>query len=114
MALIHYHTMPKLAIWPGITGSVYHSDQATIGHIDIEDKVELPTHAHPHEQWSHVIEGIFEFNIDGEIFVLEKGMSMYIPPNVPHSGKARTACRIIDCFVPAREDWKTLPFAGIE
>ena len=57
-----------------------------------------------------MIEGVFEFVLGDEKIVLEAGASVYIPPHLPHSGKAITACKIIDCFVPPRDDWKSLPF----
>ncbi|HRG22446.1 MAG TPA: cupin domain-containing protein [Saprospiraceae bacterium] len=110
MPLIDYKNLPHQRIWPGITGSIFHSEKATIGHIHIEEGILLPTHQHPHEQWSHVIEGVFEFVLGDEKIVLEAGASVYIPPHLPHSGKAITACKIIDCFVPPRDDWKSLPF----
>ncbi len=101
--------MPKVQIWEGIIGSVYHSEQATMGHLYIEAGVSLPSHQHPHEQWSHLIFGRFEFVIGEETIVLEAGQSVYIAPNVPHSGRCLEACKFIDCFVPVREDWKNLP-----
>ena len=110
MPLINYPEMPRQRIWEGITGAIFHSDHATIGHIFIEEGTQLPVHDHPQEQWSHVIEGIFEFNLNGELIILSEGMSVHIPSHLPHSGKALTACKIIDCFVPPREDWKSLPY----
>lgn len=109
MPKIDYLQMPLQQIWPGITGAIYHSEKATIGHIYIENGIQLPTHHHVHEQWSHVIEGRFEFTLGDEVVVVNPGESVYIPSNLPHSGRALTACKIIDCFVPPREDWKDLP-----
>jgi quercetin dioxygenase-like cupin family protein len=110
MPKIDYLQMPRQRIWPGITGAIYHSEQSTIGHIYIDGGTELPTHHHRHEQWSHVIEGSFEFTLGEEVVVVNAGESVYIPSNLPHSGKALTPCKIIDCFVPPREDWKDLPW----
>ncbi len=108
--LVDYTKNRRQKIWEGITGAVHHSEHMTIGHITIEDGVELPTHQHVNEQWSNVIEGVFEFKIGNEIHILTSGMSVYIPPNMPHSGKALSMCKIIDCFHPPREDWKLLPY----
>lgn len=110
MPLINYNKLPKQKIWDGIIGAIYHSDVATMAHVTIEEGVVLPEHHHHHEQWSHVIEGTFEFNLDGEVFTLTSGMSLQIPSHVPHSGRAITKCKIIDCFVPVREEWKGLPY----
>ncbi len=108
--LLDYTKLPKQKIWDGIVGAIHHSDNMTIGHIEIEAGVSLPTHNHIHEQWSNVIEGKFEFTIGEETLILEPGMSVYIASNIPHSGKAITKCKIIDCFNPPREDWKNLPY----
>jgi quercetin dioxygenase-like cupin family protein len=108
--LVDYTKIRKQKIWDGIVGAIHHSDHMTIGHIYIDEGVQLPMHQHHQEQWSNVLEGIFEFTIGQEVHTMSGGMTVYIPPNVPHSGKAITACKIIDCFHPVREDWKTLPF----
>ncbi len=108
--LVDYTKKRKQKIWDGIVGAIHHSEHMTIGHIQIDAGVVLPTHQHENEQWSNVIEGTFEFTIGDEVILLTSGMSAYIPPNVPHSGKALSMCKIIDCFHPPREDWKLLPF----
>lgn len=110
MPLVNYNTLQKQKIWDGIIGAIHHSDKSTMAHIEIDEGVVLPEHHHVHEQWSHVLEGIFEFTIDGEVQKLSHGMSMHIPSNVPHSGRAITKCKIIDCFIPVREEWKELEY----
>ena len=52
----------------------------------------------------HVIEGKFEFTINGKIHLCDKGSTFQIPSNVPHSGKAITDCIIMDFFSPKRDD----------
>lgn len=54
----------------------------------------------------HVVEGEFEFTLDGKTKVYTAGDIVPIPSNVPHSGKALTPCRLMDVFSPAREDYK--------
>ena len=67
---------------------------------------ELPEHAHPHEQVSHVLDGEFEMTIEGKTQRLGAGMVAFIPPNATHSGRAITECRIIDVFHPVRDDYR--------
>jgi quercetin dioxygenase-like cupin family protein len=67
---------------------------------------ELPEHAHPHEQVSHVLEGEFEMTIGSETRRLGPGTVAFVSPNVPHSGRAVTNCRIIDVFHPVRDDYR--------
>jgi len=66
----------------------------------------LPEHAHPHEQVAHVLEGEFELTIGDETEHLGPGTVAFIPPDVPHSGRALTECRIIDVFHPVRDDYR--------
>ena len=67
---------------------------------------ELPEHAHPHEQVSHVLEGEFEMTIEDKTQRLGPGMVAFVPPNATHSGRAITECRIIDVFHPVRDDYR--------
>ena len=116
MPFINFKHGRKVQIWDGISGTLHHSDQITCGYILLTEGVELPEHHHEQEQWTHVIEGSLEFRIGQETMVLTPGMCAYIPSNVPHSGKALTACTAIDVFNPVREDFKKLEsdqFSGI-
>jgi quercetin dioxygenase-like cupin family protein len=72
---------------------------------EVEEGALLPEHSHMHEQVAHVIEGQFEITVDGETTVLEAGTVFVIPPHAVHSGRALTACRIVDSFAPVREDY---------
>ncbi len=103
--LIDFKNKPSVKIWDGINGPIAYSENITFGYLTIENGSELPVHQHPHEQWSHLIEGEFIFNIDGIDYNMKPGMSVYIKGNLPHSGKALTKCIFLDCFNPPREDW---------
>ena len=108
MPFIDFNNKKKVKIWPGISGPLFHSDNITFGHFTIEEGSDLPEHNHPHEQWTHLIQGKLEFNISGEIEILTPGMTAFIPPNLHHSAKAITECKVIDCFLPVREDFVKL------
>jgi len=45
--------------------------------------------------------------MERESRVLDPGVVAVIPPNVRHSGKALTACRLIGVFHPGREDCRS-------
>lgn len=108
MPFINFNTRKKVNIWPGISGSMFHSEQLTFGHFTIEKGAKLPEHSHIHEQWTHLIEGELEFDINGKKEVLTPGMTAYIPTGYPHSAKAITNCKVIDCFLPVRMDFVEL------
>lgn len=105
MPFINYPAKPKIKIWEGIYGQIHHSEKLTCAHISIAGGVVLPEHQHPHEQWSHLLEGEMEFTVGGETKTITAGETAYIPGHVPHSGKTITACKLIDIFSPVREDW---------
>ena len=108
MPVIHSKDLPRVTLREGISGAFVHSDQLTTGYITLEPGAHLPSHAHPHEQWSHLIEGELEFVLDGESFHLTCGMSVYIPSEAIHSATAITRCKVIDTFCPVREDYRVL------
>jgi quercetin dioxygenase-like cupin family protein len=92
---------------PGYKVRFVHSENMTIAYWTIEEGAALPEHSHPHEQVANLIEGKFEFNLDGDVRVIEPGQVVIIPSYATHSGKAITQCKIIDVFYPVREDYKT-------
>ena len=66
----------------------------------------LPEHSHHHEQVVHLYEGEFELTVEGVPILATPGTVFAIPPNARHSGRALSACRIMDVFCPVREDYR--------
>ncbi|MFJ5624135.1 cupin domain-containing protein [Peribacillus loiseleuriae] len=63
-------------------------------------------HSHPHEQVSYIVQGSFEFHLDGKVQEVAKGDSIYIPSNALHGVKALEDHSIIlDVFTPQRKDF---------
>ena len=93
-------------IVPGYRARFIHSDHMTLAFWDVDPGATLPEHSHPHEQIANVLEGQFELTVAGESKILEPGMVAVIPSDVPHSGKAITACRLLDAFQPSRDDYR--------
>jgi len=108
MAFIDFNNLPHLKILEGIHGAIQHSEDLTFAHVTLEKDAVLPEHHHVNEQWTHVIEGQLEFSTGGETKILTSGMTVYLPANQPHRARAITTCKVIDCFKPVREDFKTL------
>ncbi|WP_299521219.1 cupin domain-containing protein [Winogradskyella sp.] len=90
----------------GYKARFLHTESLTIAFWEVEVGAELPMHNHIHEQVSQILEGEFEMTIDGITKVHKPGSVLVIPSNIPHSGKAITACKILDIFSPVREDYK--------
>ncbi len=92
--------------FPGYAGRFLHGAGMSVAHWTVKEGSGFPEHRHPHEQIAMVVEGRFEMTVAGEIRVLDAGTVAVIPGDVPHSGRALTACRLIDVFQPVREDYR--------
>jgi quercetin dioxygenase-like cupin family protein len=100
-------SLPTRRILDGsIRGQYAHLAALTIGEVLIDADTVVPMHSHPHEQITYVIDGQFEFTVGSETTVLEPGMSALIPSGATHGGRTITACRVIDVFSPARDDYR--------
>jgi quercetin dioxygenase-like cupin family protein len=62
-------------------------------------------HSHPHEQMTYVLEGEFEFDIDGKKQIVKAGDSMFKESNVLHGTICLEKGRLLDVFSPHREDF---------
>ncbi|MDM8514898.1 cupin domain-containing protein [Desulfobacterales bacterium HSG16] len=106
MSFIELDSIKERELVAGFKAKFVHSEKMTISFFTIKAGSTLPEHSHPHEQISNVIEGEFEMVVDGESRVLTPGIVTVIPSDSPHSGTAKTDCRIIDIFHPVRQDYK--------
>ena len=93
-------------ILPGFVARFIHTQDNTIGFVEIKAGGILPEHAHVHTQVTQVTEGKLALTINGKEEIYEPGMIAIIPSNVPHSAKALTDCKVTDIFSPVREDYK--------
>ena len=62
-------------------------------------------HSHPHTQITYVAEGSFEFEIDGDKRVVNKGDTMLKQNGIPHGCTCLEKGTLIDFFTPMREDF---------
>ncbi|MGQ0827561.1 MAG: cupin domain-containing protein [Bacteroidota bacterium] len=106
MPYITINDLPFKENMKGYKARMIHSEKMTTVYYSVEAGAAFPEHSHIHEQISNVIEGKFEFNLDGKVEVLEAGKIVVIPANTLHSGIALTNCTIIDVFAPVREDYR--------
>ncbi|NOT06612.1 MAG: cupin domain-containing protein, partial [Gemmatimonadales bacterium] len=90
----------------GFHARFVHSERMTLAFWRVIDGATLPTHAHPHEQVTTVRAGWFELTIGDETQLLGPGHVAVVPSGVPHSGRAVTACELVDAFAPARDEYR--------
>lgn len=105
--LYDIQALPPFEITKGFVAKMIHTDRVTLAYVDVEAGAELPEHSHPQEQVTTLLEGRFEFVLDGQTTLLEPGVAVVIPSNAKHSGRAITVCRILDVFQPVREDFRS-------
>lgn len=98
--------IPEVEYIPGFLGRMLHTESTTLAYWNIKKGAQLPEHHHVHEQIVNVFEGELQMVIGGKEMILGPGDTFAIPSDVPHSGVALTACRVLDVFTPAREDYK--------
>ena len=112
MGLLKLKNAPVLEIAEGIRGRAVTAENVTVFHATLDAGSPLPEHSHPHEQVLNLLEGELELLVNGETFHMCGGDVFLLTPNVVHSGKAITDCKVIDVFYPVREDFKGNKFTG--
>ncbi|MGD9001765.1 MAG: cupin domain-containing protein [Anaerolineae bacterium] len=106
MSMLKLAEIEKQTLIPGTDVRFVHSEHMTLAYWNFDADVPFPEHAHPHEQVTNVIEGVFDLTVDGETMRLRAGSVVVIPSNASHWGRSITACRIMDVFHPVREDYR--------
>lgn len=102
----HLNEIPSRELLPGFFGKFVHGQKSTLAFWEIKKDCRMPEHQHPHEQITHILEGELEMTIGGQQMLFTAGTVHVIPSNTPHSAIARTDCRVIDAFSPARDDYR--------
>lgn len=93
-------------IMPGYHGKMVHTENMSLVFWDVKKGAEVPEHSHMNEQIMHVLEGEFEFTLNGETKIYCSGDIVVIPSHSPHSGKALSICKLLDVFSPTREEYR--------
>tara|TARA_R110000868_G_scaffold86347_9_gene242281 strand:- start:10960 stop:11277 length:318 start_codon:yes stop_codon:yes gene_type:complete len=93
-------------IIPGYHGKLVHTKNMSLAFWEVEKGAIVPEHSHVNEQVMQVLEGKFEFTLNGKTKTYEPGELVVIGSYIPHSGKALTACKLMDVFSPTREEYK--------
>ena len=61
----------------------------------------LPLHKHSaHAETFFILDGVVEFIIDGRKIDAEKGDTIHVPPNTPHSVRCLEAAKMLTLFQP--------------
>lgn len=94
----------RVAFVPGLDFQPVLGQQTMVNFVSFQQNTEAPRHVHVEEQIVIVLDGEFEFEIDGEVRTMRRGDVAVVPPWVPHGAYTRdTTCFEVDVFNPPRE-----------
>lgn len=84
-------------------------DAAMLNVVELAPDAVVPLHQHEHEQLGLVLSGEITMTIGGTDHLCTSDVAYQIPGGVEHGGRAGPdGCRVVDIFVPVREDYRTL------
>ena len=93
-------------ILEGVTLRAVHGDKTMITFFEFEPGAVIPSHKHPHEQITYIIEGEIEFALEGQSMVLKAGDGVVVKSNQEHSAKVLDRpAKAVDAWYPMREDY---------
>jgi quercetin dioxygenase-like cupin family protein len=89
---------------PGLGFRPVLGEHTMLNFVTFEKNTEAPRHVHVEEQIVLVLDGEFEFEIDGDVRTMRAGDVAVVPPWVPHGAHTKdTTCREVDVFNPPRQ-----------
>jgi len=106
MPMVDLASVPLRELFPGVRARLVHTEHVSHSWVELDAGATFPEHQHPHEQIVSVLDGELEITVAGETVRLTPGRVFVIPGGAPHTGRALTACRVLDAFAPARDDYR--------
>ncbi len=90
----------------GVKLKAISGDKTMMTIFEFEPNAVIPSHKHPHEQITYILEGELEFTVEGKTKILRKGDGVVISSNREHSVKVlKTPAKAVDAWYPRREDY---------
>lgn len=100
---VDVNAIESVEMVPGLNFQPVLSEHAIVNVVSFDPHTEAPLHSHVEEQIVIVVEGEFDFTLDGVTRTMRPGDMAVIPPWVPHGAKTRdTSCKELDVFTPPR------------
>jgi quercetin dioxygenase-like cupin family protein len=96
-------TVPAVEFVPGLQFQPTLGQNTLANLVTFAPHTEAPMHVHVEEQVVVVVEGEFDFTIDGVTRTMRRGDIAVVPPWVPHGAITReSTCVEVDVFSPPR------------
>jgi len=100
---VDVNAINSLELVPGLQFRPVLGERTMLNFVSFAPHTEAPMHVHEEEQIVLVIEGEFEFEIDGDVRTMRAGDVAVVPSWVRHGARTRDAsCREVDVFNPPR------------
>lgn len=97
-------SVPAVEFVPGLEFRPVLGEKTMVNFVRFAPRTEAPMHVHEEEQIVVVLDGEFEFELDGEIRIMRPGDVAVVPSWVPHGARtADTSCYEMDVFNPPRQ-----------
>jgi quercetin dioxygenase-like cupin family protein len=104
-----YHLKDREAkkLADGVSVKTFWGERMLTSVFTAEAGTAVPMHSHPHEQIGFVLEGRGKLIIGDKEEIVEPGVLLVIPSNIPHGGeRLQEKLVILDFFSPVREEYK--------
>jgi unsaturated pyranuronate lyase len=100
---VDVNAISALELVPGLHFRPVLGERTMLNFVSFAPHTEAPMHVHEEEQIVLVIEGEFEFDIDGDVRTMRAGDVAVVPSWVRHGARTHdTSCREVDVFNPPR------------
>ena len=101
--------IPYVNLGKGIRFKPIFGRNVLFNYVFFEPHTEAPMHQHAEEQIGTVLEGEYEFEMNGEKRMIRPGNVYVVPPNVPHAARTfEKGCFAIDIFSPPRSGFREM------
>ena len=100
---VDVNAISSIELVPGLIFRPILGERTMLNFVSFAPHTEAPMHVHEEEQIVLVIDGEFEFDIEGDVRTMRAGDVAVVPSWVRHGARTRDAsCREVDVFNPPR------------
>lgn len=101
--------VPFVELGKGIRFKPVFGRNLLFNYVYFEPNTEAPRHQHAEEQIGTMLEGEYEFEMNGEKRMIRPGDVYVVPPFVPHSARTYDkGCVALDIFSPPRSGFREM------
>jgi quercetin dioxygenase-like cupin family protein len=101
---IEVASIAPLGILPGLEFRPVLGEETLVNFVHFAPHSEAPRHVHEEEQIVIVLDGEFDFELDGEVRTVRRGDVVAVPSWVPHGARTNDSeCLEVDVFNPPRQ-----------